>query len=97
MSRACKWGLAAFALLYAAALALMAVGTFGLFGSPRDPLAGVFVVLLGLPWNRLVDPTPPAWHPWLAAAAPLLNAGVAVAVCRLFRRLADPRTRPPIA
>jgi hypothetical protein len=41
----------AFALLYVLALGLFVVGTFGLFGSPSGPLADVFLMPLGLPWN----------------------------------------------
>ncbi|SDI45897.1 hypothetical protein [Alloyangia pacifica] len=64
------WGLI---LAYMAALGLFVLGQFGLFGTPRDPLAGVFLVPLGLPWNRMIDAFPEAAWPWLAALAPLLN------------------------
>lgn len=73
MNRACRWGVRLFAAAYAAALLLYAIGTLGLFGQPRDPLAGVFLVPLGWPWNRAVDTAPEPWWPGLAAAAPLLN------------------------
>lgn len=45
------WGLVlgAFAAAYVMALAILAVGTFGRFGSERGPLAGVFLVPLGMP------------------------------------------------
>jgi hypothetical protein len=56
--RACRWGVGAFGAAYLAALAIFAIGTFGLFGQPQDPLAGVFLVPLGWPWNRLVDRAP---------------------------------------
>ena len=55
---ACRWLLIVLALLYVAALGLWLVGTFGLFGQERDPLAGVFLVPLGWPWNRAVDMAP---------------------------------------
>lgn len=43
----------AFALLWALAVFLLAVGTFGWFGQPRDPLSGIFLVPLGSPWLQL--------------------------------------------
>ena len=69
-------------VLYALALLLLLVGTFGLFGSPRDPLAGVFLVPLGLPWSRLVDAFPEPLWPWLAAAAPTVNLAIILLLCR---------------
>jgi len=89
MNRACTFLLVTFLLLYLVALGLLAVGTFGLFGSERDPLAGVFLVPLGLPWNRLIDGFPSALWPWLAAGAPLVNALVIWLLCRMTRA---PRT-----
>jgi hypothetical protein len=86
MGRACKVLLAAFLLLYLAALGLLAIGTFGLFGSPRGPLAGVFLVPLGLPWNWLLGGFPEAMRPWLAAATPLLNLLATWLVCRALGR-----------
>lgn len=47
----CRIATALFALAYAAALAVLAIGTFGLFGQERDPLSGAYVILLGLPWT----------------------------------------------
>lgn len=44
-----------FAALYAIAAILLAIGTFGLFGQESDPLSGVFLLPLGLPWNILAD------------------------------------------
>lgn len=44
-----------FAALYAIAAILLAIGTFGLFGQEADPLSGVFLLPLGLPWNILAD------------------------------------------
>jgi hypothetical protein len=42
----------------------------------------VFLIPLGLPWNRFVDALPLSWHPWLAAGAPLVNLLVLLALCR---------------
>jgi hypothetical protein len=84
--RACRVALVGFALLYAAALALYAIGRFGLFGSPSGPLAGVFLVPLGLPWVLMLGGAPEAALPWLGALAPLVNLGLIAALCRLLGR-----------
>lgn len=80
--RACRRLLILLALLYVAALGLFLIGTFGLFGQERDPLAGVLLLPLGWPWNRAVDLAPEPLWPSLAAAAPLANLAVAALVCR---------------
>jgi hypothetical protein len=84
----CRYVVWLFAILYAGALALLAVGTFGLFGSERDPLAGVFLIPLGMPWNGLIDLAPEALWPWLAMAAPAVNLAILWGACRWFRRRA---------
>jgi hypothetical protein len=48
-----KWLFWIFAVLYALALLLFLVGNFGWFGQERDPLAGIFLLPLGLPWSWL--------------------------------------------
>ncbi|MCK0129108.1 hypothetical protein [Erythrobacter sp. F6033] len=70
-----KWAFFIFTGVYVAALALLAIGTFGLFEQDRDPLSGVFLLPLGMPWNFLAD--------WLgisgmatALVAPAINAAV---------------------
>ena len=86
MASTCKWVVLTFGIFYLAALALLLTGTFGLFGQERDPLSAVFLLPLGLPWNLLVDLAPePAW-PWLAAASPILNLAILMALCRGLRR-----------
>lgn len=50
-----KWVFIVFVVLYAIALLLMAIGTFGWFGQEKDPLSGVFLMPLGLPWSLLAD------------------------------------------
>ena len=80
--RSCRIGLAAFALVYAMALGLFVIGFLGRFGQLTDPLAGVFLVPVGWPWNRAVDLAPTAAWPWLAAAAPLVNVAILALVCR---------------
>ena len=77
----CRWLVAGFAAIYGVALAALAIGTFG---QDADPLAGVPVVLLGLPWNRLVDLAPERSWPWLAAVAPLANLLLLALLCRVL-------------
>lgn len=84
--RACRIALGGFALLYLVALVLYAIGSFGLFGSPQGPLAGVFLVPLGLPWNLMLDGAPEAALPWLGALAPLANLGLIAVLCRVLGR-----------
>jgi hypothetical protein len=81
---ACRILLCVFAGLYALALALFGIGTFGLFGSKSGPLAGVYLVPLGLPWNRMLHGFPDAALPWLAATSPLVNLCIVYAVCQLI-------------
>lgn len=68
--------------LYLGALALFAVGTFGLRGAPRDPLSGIFLIPLGLPWTHLVDLFPEPLWPWVVVAAPALNLLMLRLVCK---------------
>jgi hypothetical protein len=90
MRRTCKLVIGLFFGLYLMALALLAMGTWGLFGQPRDPLSGAFLLPLGLPWNRMLGGFPDGWLPGLAAAAPLVNLAVILILCRL----AAGRNRP---
>ena len=83
---ACQLAVAGLAILYAIALAFLAIGTFGLFGNTPDALSGVYVIFLGLPWNLLIDGLPESWGPWAAVLAPLVNIGLLAALCRLARR-----------
>ncbi|MCB2066161.1 MAG: hypothetical protein KDE15_05920 [Erythrobacter sp.] len=71
-----KWVFWIFVALYALALALLAVGTYGLFGQERDPLSGVFLIPLGLPWNLLLDRVLGVASPATAIGAPLVNAAI---------------------
>jgi len=87
MSRKCGVFVGIFGILYLIALGLLMVGTFGLFGQERDPLSGVFLLPLGLPWNLLASDTPEAVRPWLASLAPALNL---VLVWFFCRRLGGP-------
>ena len=82
----CRIFTLALAVLYLLALALFLIGAFGLFGSEQDPLAGVFLIPLGFPWNRMLDAFPEATWPWLAAAAPAVNLLMLSLICRFLRR-----------
>jgi hypothetical protein len=42
------------------------------------------LLLLGLPWNQLIDRMPESIRPFLAAAAPLLNLAILLALCDRF-------------
>jgi hypothetical protein len=80
----CRWAVATVGLLYLGALALLLIGTVGLFGQERDPLAGVFLMPLGLPWALRLDGFPDVTRPWLAGMAPLLNLALPATFCRRF-------------
>jgi hypothetical protein len=86
MARVCTWVVRLFGGLYLIALALLLIGTFGLFGQARDPLAGVFLMPLGLPWVLWTDGVADAFKPWVAGLAPLLNLMILAALCRLLAR-----------
>lgn len=78
----CKWVTRVFAAVYLVALALLLIGTFGLFGQERDPLAGVFLMPLGLPWVLWLDRLPEPILPFAGALAPLINLTILRLVCR---------------
>ena len=80
---AMKWVLIIFVALYAIALLLLAIGTFGWFGQERDPLSGVFLMPLGLPWNILADRAGFA-NAAVAILAPLVNAAILYAIWKRF-------------
>lgn len=82
MPRRCRLVVIVFAVLYAAAFVLFLIGTYGWFGSPRGPLAGVFLMPLGLPWNRWLDGLPSALRPAAAVAGPALNLLLLCGLCR---------------
>lgn len=48
-----KWLFWIFAALYTAAIFYFLTGTFGWFGQELDPMAGAFLIPLGMPWNLL--------------------------------------------
>jgi hypothetical protein len=85
LSRLCPIAIVVFAVAYLFALASLVIGTFGLFGSEPDPLAAVFIIPLGLPWNRMLDVFPESWLLWLAVLAPAVNFVILLGLCRIAR------------
>ncbi|SIS87382.1 hypothetical protein SAMN05421759_10512 [Roseivivax lentus] len=77
----CRWVLRTFIILYVIAIFILLVGTFGWFGQERDPLSGIFLLPLGLPWNLFLDGLGDSLRPWAAAAAPLLNIVILRFLC----------------
>ena len=82
MSRFCRWAVRVFLVLWALAVALLAIGTFGLFGQAEDPLAGVFLLPLGMPWVLWTDALPERLLPAAALLAPGLNLALLAVLCR---------------
>ncbi|AKM11156.1 hypothetical protein [Croceicoccus naphthovorans] len=79
-----KWLVGIFAALYLFALALLLIGTFGWFGQEKDPLSGVFLIPLGLPWNLLFDRA--GWTgPTMAVLAPAINLAILFGIWRWRR------------
>lgn len=80
----CRFVVVAFAILYGLALGLFLVGTFGWFGQETDPLSGVFLIPLGLPWS-FIDVSEPMLMP-LAFGSPFINLIILWGICRLIRK-----------
>ncbi len=72
------WAAIIVGVLYLIALFLWAIGTFGWLGQEKDPLSGVFLIPLGLPWNRLGVGTASV------LIAPLLNIAILEGMSRLL-------------
>lgn len=84
--RLCPILLGLIAAAWLGACCVYLIGQFGLFGQERDPLAAVFLVILGQPWVRAIDVAPEAAWPWLAALAPGVNLVVATLFCCALNR-----------
>lgn len=80
LSKLFGWAAVIVGLLYIFALGLWAIGTYGLFGQAQDPLSGVFLIPLGLPWNRMGD------GPEVMVAAPAANVVILWLLSSLFRK-----------
>ena len=70
MSRFLRGVLWVFVGLYALALIVFLLGTYGIAGVARDSLSGVYLVLLGQPWARWIDHLQEGAWPAAAALAP---------------------------
>jgi hypothetical protein len=77
----CRMVVRAFAVLYLAALAFAGISALGWFGFAPAPLAGVFLVVIGLPWTLAAAWFPDAFQPLVAAAAPLVTLALLWAYC----------------
>lgn len=86
MARVCRIVVIVFTLAYLLALFGWMAGSFGWFGQERDPLSGIFLIPLGLPWNRMVDWLPEPLWPWAGALAPVINLIILGLLCRLAQR-----------
>ncbi|MGF1451861.1 MAG: hypothetical protein ACFB21_07300 [Opitutales bacterium] len=85
MAHICKWIVRLAGVLYLVALGLLVTGTVGLFGQASDPLAGVFLIPLGLPWVLWTDGVTDTFKPWLAILAPAVNLIILATACLLLR------------
>ncbi|MEH6526571.1 MAG: hypothetical protein V7723_10910 [Sneathiella sp.] len=81
---ACRFLVITFAILYAVALGLFLIGTYGWFGQDTGPLAGIFLIPLGLPWS-LIE-VPDAMLLPVAVGSPFLNLIILWVICRLIRK-----------
>ncbi|MFZ5962932.1 hypothetical protein ACOXXX_08270 [Thalassococcus sp. BH17M4-6] len=86
MATACTWIVRILGVLYLVALTLLLIGTYGLFGQEQDPLAGVFLMPLGLPWVLWIGGAADAFKPWVAVVAPTVNLLLLTLICRTLRR-----------
>lgn len=73
--RLCRLVVRLFLWLYLIALIISAAGMVDPFGILPRPLAGVLLVILGLPWSIASAATwfPDDWQPVAAALAPIVN------------------------
>ena len=89
--KAFQWAIRIVGVLYLLTLALLLIGTFGLFGQEQDPLLGIFLIPLELPRVFWLDGLPDRLLPWLAALAQLLNLAIFTLLCRVMVGGGQPR------
>jgi hypothetical protein len=70
-----KWLFWIFAALYTIAVFIFLTGTLGWFGQEIDPLSGIFLIPLGMPWNILADKLGMAGVT-AALLSPAINLGI---------------------
>ena len=71
-------------MLWAIAVILLVVGTYGLLGQEKDPLSAVFLIPIGLPWVFWIDGLSEPLRPIAAIFAPLINIAVLWLICRVL-------------
>ncbi len=86
MARVCKWVVLIYLALWGLAVIFLIIGTFGLFGQEKDPLSGIFLVPLGLPWVLWTDGLSETLRPFAAFLAPLINIIILTVLCRMLTR-----------
>lgn len=81
--RSCRWITLMLLTLYLIALGLFLTGTLGLFGAERDPLSGVFLMPLGLPWNMSLNilDVPAPVKLLIGVLSPVLNLIILRIIC----------------
>ena len=79
--RLCRITVLGFAALFALALLAYGAGTFGWAGAEKDPLSGVFLILLGQPWVLLISQLPESVLPAVPALAPSVNMFIILLIC----------------
>lgn len=79
--RICKAAVVVFVLAYLFALFVLASGSYGWFGAAKDPLAGVFLIPLGLPWNAFLPASVAT-----GIVSPILNGALMWFFCRRLSR-----------
>lgn len=72
-----------FLVFYILALIVWIVGALGLFGFDPNPLSGILLVLLGLPWVHMVDFAPKRILPIASAISPIINLGIIFLLSKL--------------
>ena len=81
-----------FSAVYAVALFLLAVDTWGWLGAERDPLSELFLIPLGMPWTLFIgsvgkfDPIGGVSPAVLAMLAPAINLAILFSICTTLRR-----------
>ena len=80
----CRVVQVAFLLVFLGALFIYAAGNLGWFGAETDPLSGVFLIVLGMPWvlfplDTFIDQ---AYWPVVAMVAPIVNLAIIRWLCR---------------
>ena len=84
----CRAILIVLVLVYLFALGVFALGTYGWFGVEKDPLSGVFLIILGMPWvwlpfDAFLGQT---WLPIVGVLAPIVNLAILRLICGRLAR-----------